>query len=73
MTAFVARVDEVLEIVPQDTRHLFWEEMKRVFFAMRDTKMQDLDDVLIDFLAAMDGVANVHHRIERQKRAGSDN
>lgn len=76
MTAIVARVDELLEIDPQDTRHLFWEEMKRVFFAMRDTEPEDLDDELMDdFLAAMDGVANVLHRIEkrrneRQKQAG---
>lgn len=68
MTAVVTRVDEMLEIDPQDTRHLFWEEMKRVFFAMRDTEPEDLDDELMgDFLAAMDGVANVLHRIERRR------
>ncbi len=38
MTAVVARVDEMLEIDPHDTRHLFWEEMKQIFFAMRDTE-----------------------------------
>lgn len=42
MTAVVARVDEMLEIEPQDRRHLFWEEMKRIFFAMRDTELEDI-------------------------------
>lgn len=70
MTAVVERVDELLEVDPADTRHLFWEEMKRVFFAMRETEPEDLDDELMDdFLAAMDGVANVLHRIERWLQA----
>lgn len=68
MTVVVARVDEMLEIDLQDTRHLFWEEVKRVFFAMRDTEPEDLDDELIeDFLTAMDRVANVLHQIEKQQ------
>ena len=52
-----------------DTRHLFWEEMKRLFFAMRDTEAEDLDDdVMGEFLQAMDGVSNVLHRIEKRRR-----
>lgn len=73
MMTVVARVDEMLEIDPHDTRHLFWEEMKRVFFAMRDSEPEDLDNELMgDFLAAMDKVMNVlqrigKRRVERQK------
>ncbi|MDQ3257985.1 MAG: hypothetical protein M3R15_29560, partial [Acidobacteriota bacterium] len=53
---------------PQNTRHLFWEEMKHLFFGMRDTEPEDLDDELMsDFLAAMDAVANVPHLIERRR------
>ena len=37
MAAVVARVDELLEVDPTDTRHMFWEEMKRLFFAMRSS------------------------------------
>ena len=60
MTAVVARVDGLLEIDLQDARHLFWEEMKRVIFAMRDTEAEDLDSELMgDFFTAMNGVANV--------------
>jgi hypothetical protein len=69
MAAVVAQADELLEIDPQDTRHLFWEEMKRLFFATREVEREDLDDEIIgQFLAAMDGVSNVLHRIERRRR-----
>ncbi len=69
MTAVVGRIDEMLEIDPSDTRHLFWEEMKRLFFAMRDTEAEDLDDELMsEFLTAMDGVSNVLYRLERRRK-----
>ncbi len=69
MSSVVARVDEMLEIDPSDTRHLFWEEMKRLFFAMREVEQEDLDDEIMgQFLAAMDGVSNVLFRIEKRRR-----
>lgn len=69
MAGIVARVDEMLEIDPADTRHMFWEEMKRLFFAMREVEPEDLDDeIMNDFLSAMDGVSNVLHRIEKRRR-----
>lgn len=71
MAAVVARVDELLEVDPSDTRHMFWEEMKRVFFAMREIQPEDLDDETMDeFMSAMDQLSNVLYRIEkrRQKR-----
>ena len=69
MTAVVGRVDEMLEIDPSDTRHLFWEEMKRLFFAMRDTEPEDLDDEMMgEFLSAMDGISNVLYRIEKRRQ-----
>lgn len=67
----VTKVDEMLEVDPSDTRHIFWEEMKRLFFAMREIEPEDLDEeTMDDFLRAMDGVSNVLHRLEkgRQKR-----
>jgi len=39
--------DDYLEIDPQDARHLFWEEMKRIFFAMREVQLEDLDEETI--------------------------
>jgi hypothetical protein len=71
MAAVVAQVDEMLEIDPHDTRHMFWEEMKRIFFAMREIQPEDLDDETMDeFMSAMDQLSNILYRIEkkRQKR-----
>lgn len=69
MTEVVARVDEMLEIDPSDTRHMFWEEMKRLFFAMRDIQPEDLDEeTREDFLAAIDQVSNVLFRVEKKRQ-----
>ncbi len=42
----MVRVDEILKIDLGDTQHLFWEEMKRLFFAMRKIEVEDLDDAI---------------------------
>lgn len=69
MASIIERVDELLEIDPSDARHMFWEEMKRLFFAMREIQPEDLDEqALDDFMAAMDGVSNVLYRIELRRR-----
>ena len=70
MAGVVARADELLEIDPQDTRHLFWEEMKRIFYAMREVQMEDLDEeTMEEFMAAIDGVFNVLYRIEKRRKS----
>jgi hypothetical protein len=70
LTSVVNKVDELLEVDPADTRHMFWEEMKRLFFAMREIEPEDLDEELMnDFLQAMDGVSNVLYRIEKRRQA----
>lgn len=69
MASVVVHVDELLEIDPQDTRHLFWEEMKRIFYAMREVEQEDLDDEIMgQFFAAMDGLSNVLYRLEKRRR-----
>lgn len=48
---------------------MFWEEMKRLFYAMRDIKPEDLDeDVMEEFLSAMDQVSNVLYKIEKRRQ-----
>ncbi|MCA1615179.1 MAG: hypothetical protein LC800_13805 [Acidobacteria bacterium] len=70
LASVVSMVDELLEVDPSDARHMFWEEMKRLFFAMREVEPEDLDDeTMDDFLKAMDQVSNVLQRIEKKKRA----
>jgi len=69
MASVIERVDELLEIDPSDARHMFWEEMKRLFFAMREIQPEDLDEqILSDFMVAMDEVSKVLYRIELRKR-----
>ncbi len=69
MAAAVAKADELLEVDPGDSRHMFWEEMKRLFYAMKEIEPEDLDEeTMDDFLAAMDGVSNVIVRIERRRQ-----
>jgi len=69
MAAVIERADELLEIDPSDARHLFWEEMKRLFFAMREIQPEDLDEqILSDFMRAMDEVSKVLYRIESRRR-----
>jgi uncharacterized protein YoaH (UPF0181 family) len=69
VAAIVAKADELLEVDPSDARHMFWEEMKRLFFAMREVEPEDLDEeTMDDFLRAMDGVSNVLQRLEKRRR-----
>jgi hypothetical protein len=69
MAAVVAKADELLEVDPTDARHMFWEEMKRLFYAMKEMEPEDLDEeTMDDFLTAMDGVSNVIFRIERRRQ-----
>jgi hypothetical protein len=69
MVAVVAKIDELLEVNPTDARHMFWEEMKRLFFAMKEIEAEDLDEeTMNDFLSAIDGVSNVLYRIEARRR-----
>jgi hypothetical protein len=69
MAGVVAKIDELLEVDPNDTRHMFWEEMKRLFYAMKEIEPEDLDEeTMNDFLSAMDGVSNVLYRIEGRRR-----
>lgn len=70
MSQIVGHVDELLEIDPQDARHLFWEEMKRIFYAMREVRLEDLgEETMEEFMAAMDGVSNVLYHIEKRRQA----
>jgi hypothetical protein len=69
MAEVLDKTDELLEIDPSDSRHMFWEEMKRLFYAMREIRSEDLDeDVMEDFLSAMDLVSNVLYRIEKRRQ-----
>ena len=69
MAAAMAVADELLEIDPQDSRHLFWEEIKRIYFAMNEIRPNDLDaETMDEFASAMDHISSVLYRIEKRRR-----
>jgi Ca2+-binding EF-hand superfamily protein len=69
MAAAVAEVDELLKVDPGDSSHMFWVEMKRLFYAMKEVEPEDLDEeTMDDLLAAMDGVSNGIVGIERRRQ-----
>ena len=37
-----------MEIDPSDKRHIFDEQMKRLFFAMRKIELEDIDDAMLE-------------------------
>lgn len=69
MRAAVQKADDLLEVDPSDKRHLFYEEMKRLFYAMREIEPEDVDDEsLEEFMAAADQLSNAIYAIELKKR-----
>jgi hypothetical protein len=62
-------VDELIELDPFDTRHLFWEELRRIGLALRRVTSEDLDDKILDeFLSASDTFSNVLARVEKRRQ-----
>ncbi len=69
MTQVIAKADELLEIDPADQRHIFYEEMKRLFYAMRDIEPEDIDDAGLEaFMRAADELSNVLYVFELKRR-----
>lgn len=65
----IKAVDELVEIDPFDTRHLFWEELRRIGLALHRVTSEDIDDKILDeFLAASDTFSNVLARVEKRRQ-----
>jgi hypothetical protein len=66
MATVLAKADELLEVDPSDSRHIFWEEMKRIFFAMREIEPEDLnEEVLSQLMDAVDELSNALDKVEK--------
>lgn len=56
----------MLEVDPSDSRHIFWEKMKRIFFAMREIETEDLnEEVLVQLMHAVNKLSKVLNKVEQ--------
>lgn len=72
LAAGAQKADALLEVDPQDARHLFFEVMKDLFYAIRRFDPADLDEADIEeFMVSADLVSNTIHSIEQRIRKRS--
>jgi hypothetical protein len=69
MTAAIQRVDDLLRVDPEDRRHLFYEQMKDFFFALRDIRPEEIDDAMIELMTRRaDELMEVVHAIQLRRK-----
>ncbi|HKX31483.1 MAG TPA: hypothetical protein VJ302_27600 [Blastocatellia bacterium] len=69
MTAAVLEIDELLKVDENDKRHLFYEQMKEFFFALREIKAEEIDDDLLgEILDASDRLMSVLHTLHLKRK-----
>lgn len=69
MTQAVQKVDELLEIDPEDSRHLFFEEIRNLFYALKEIEPAEVtEDDLERFSQASDQVFNVIQGIRQRRK-----
>lgn len=57
--------DALLEVNAEDIRHVFFETMKELFYAIRKFEPDDLNEVdIVEFMAAADILTNTIHAID---------
>jgi hypothetical protein len=73
MAAAVSQVDDLLTVAEDDRRHLFYEQMKEFFFAMREIKPDEVDDqTLEEILEASDQLMEMIHKIRLKRKQQAD-
>jgi len=73
MVAAVSQVDDLLTVAEDDRRHLFYEQMKEFFYAMRDIQPEEIDDpTLEEILEASDQLMGVIHKIRLKRKRQSE-
>ena len=69
MAEAVERVDDLLRVDPEDRRRFFYEQMKDLFFAMRDVRSEEIDDAMLDLMTRRaDELMEVVHSIQRKRK-----
>jgi hypothetical protein len=73
MAAAVSQVDDLLSVEEDDRRHLFYEQMKEFFYAMRDIRPEEIDDsTIVEILEASDQLMEVIHKIRLKRKQQLD-
>jgi hypothetical protein len=73
VVSVVRQVDDLLTVEDDDRRHLFYEQMKEFFYAMRDSQSEEIDDLpLKEILEASDQLMRVIHKIRLKQKQQSD-
>lgn len=69
MIEAVERVDDLLRVDPGDRRHLFYEQMKDFFFALREIQPEEIDDATLDLLVERaDELMEVVFAVQRKRK-----
>lgn len=69
MTSAVQKVDELLEVDPEDTRHLFFEEIRNLFYALKEIEPEEVTEADLErFSEAADQVFNVIQAIRARRK-----
>lgn len=62
-------VDELLELDPYDSKHLFWEELRRIAFALHEVKPEDVDNkTLKELLSLSDRLSGILARLKKRRQ-----
>jgi hypothetical protein len=60
-------VDELLELDPYDSKHLFWEELRRIALALREVTPEAVDDkTLKELLSVIDRLSGILARLKKR-------
>jgi len=66
-------VDNLIEIDPYDSRHLFWEELRRISAGLRNVKVEDVDErILKELLPITDRLSATLDRIQKRRAKGKN-
>lgn len=69
MTSAVQKVDELLRVDPDDTRHLFFEEIRNLFYALKEIEPDEITETDLErFSEAADQVFNTIQAIRARRK-----
>ena len=69
VAAAVETIEELLRVDPQDKRHLFYEQIKNLFYAMKEIKPEDVDEKsLTEFGKATDALVQMINAIQTRPK-----